>query len=90
MATDIDSPRRRSPTSPSSFTVSAGRAWAVLVAAPGQVQRWFAGVLGADKYQRYLEYHAAHGGPGSEPMSEREFWRDWQDHQQNNPQGRCC
>ncbi|KAA9393474.1 YbdD/YjiX family protein [Kocuria coralli] len=56
----------------------------------GGARRWFSGVMGADKYERYLEYHAAHGDPGETPMTEREFWRDWQDYQQNNPQGRCC
>ncbi|ROZ62041.1 YbdD/YjiX family protein [Kocuria soli] len=56
----------------------------------GQARRWFSGVMGADKYQRYREFHAAHGQPGEAPMTEREFWRDWQDYQEKNPQGRCC
>ena len=47
------------------------------------------GVLGADKYQRYREYHRAAGEPG-DPMTEREFWKDYQDWQETNPQGRCC
>lgn len=64
--------------------------WASVTSALTRTNHWFAGVLGADKYQRYLEYHAAHGQPGVMPLSEKEFWRQWQDHQQNNPQGRCC
>ncbi|CAL8896647.1 hypothetical protein KVA01_21230 [Kocuria varians] len=47
------------------------------------------GVLGADRYERYLQYHRA-SGSGSEPMSEREFWRDYQDWQDAHPEGRCC
>ncbi|MDO5618008.1 YbdD/YjiX family protein [Kocuria sp.] len=69
---------------------AVGDYWKKVRATGGNVAGWFSGVLGADKYQRYLEFHAAHGEPGAAPMTEREFWRDWQDHQQNNPQGRCC
>jgi uncharacterized short protein YbdD (DUF466 family) len=50
---------------------------------------FFKGVLGEHAYQDYLDHHRrAH--PGTEPMSEREFWRDKTDRQENNPQGRCC
>ncbi|NKX56329.1 YbdD/YjiX family protein [Arthrobacter mobilis] len=46
-------------------------------------------VLGEDAYQVYLDHHRrVH--PGTEPMSEREFWRDKMDRQDRNPQGRCC
>lgn len=51
--------------------------------------RYFEGVLGADKYRVYLE-HQARTHPGVAPMSEREFWRDYNDWQEKNPQGRCC
>ncbi len=51
--------------------------------------RYFEGVLGADKYRVYLE-HQARTHPGAQPMSEREFWRDYTDWQERNPQGRCC
>ncbi|MBP2388468.1 uncharacterized short protein YbdD (DUF466 family) [Paeniglutamicibacter kerguelensis] len=51
--------------------------------------RFFEGVLGADKYRVYLE-HQARTHPGVPPMSEREFWRDYTDWQEKNPQGRCC
>jgi uncharacterized short protein YbdD (DUF466 family) len=47
------------------------------------------GVLGADAYQRYLE-HQARVHPGSEPLSERAFWRDRMDWEDRHPQGRCC
>lgn len=56
----------------------------------GGLGRWFSGVLGADKYQRYVEYYRAQGDHTVPMMSEREFWRHWQDYQQDNPQGRCC
>jgi uncharacterized short protein YbdD (DUF466 family) len=46
------------------------------------------GVLGADRYEHYLEHHRAHGC--GEPMSRREFWRDYHRWQDENPQGRCC
>ncbi|SDX08944.1 Uncharacterized short protein YbdD, DUF466 family [Arthrobacter sp. cf158] len=46
-------------------------------------------LMGADAYQRYLEHFTStgHAGPA---MTEREFWRDRMDRQDNNPQGRCC
>lgn len=51
--------------------------------------RYLEGVLGADKYRVYLE-HQARTHPGTKPMGEREFWRDYTDWQEKNPQGRCC
>lgn len=51
--------------------------------------RYFEGVLGADKYRVYLQ-HQARTHPGATPMTEREFWRDYTDWQEKNPQGRCC
>jgi uncharacterized short protein YbdD (DUF466 family) len=51
--------------------------------------RYLEGVLGADKYRVYLE-HQARTHPGTEPMGEREFWRDYTAWQEKNPQGRCC
>lgn len=66
---------------------------------------WFVrGVLGEDAYDKYAAHHAAtHGGAaggeaggevggevGEPAMTEREFWRDQTDRQQQNPQGRCC
>ncbi|HEX5812469.1 MAG TPA: YbdD/YjiX family protein, partial [Pseudonocardia sp.] len=32
-------------------------------------------------------HRSGHAGP---PMTEREFWRARTDHQERNPQGRCC
>ncbi len=46
-------------------------------------------VMGADAYDRYREHLAARH-PGAEPMTERQFWREHQDWQDQNPQGRCC
>jgi uncharacterized short protein YbdD (DUF466 family) len=51
--------------------------------------RYLGGVMGADAYAKYLEHHAGSGHEGP-PLSEREFWRDRTDRQDNNPQGRCC
>lgn len=51
---------------------------------------WYVeGVLGADAYRRYLDYHRA-TGCASAPMTEREFWRDKLDRQDRHPEGRCC
>lgn len=50
---------------------------------------YFEGVLGGDKYKRYLEHHARNH-PGEEPVSERQWWRDYNKWQDDNPQGRCC
>lgn len=57
------------------------------------VRWWFRGVVGADAYERYLERHARlarQRGHDHAPMTEREFWRARTDHQERNPQGRCC
>lgn len=51
--------------------------------------RLASGVLGADKYARYLDYHHRSGRPG-EPLSERDYWRELSAHQESHPQGRCC
>ena len=51
--------------------------------------RYLSGVLGADAYDKYLEHHRAANHP-SPPLNEREFWRDRNDRQDDNPQGRCC
>ena len=50
---------------------------------------WVRGVLGEHAYDQYLAHHrrSGHAGP---PMTEREFWRARTDHQERNPQGRCC
>lgn len=53
------------------------------------VRWWVRGVLGADLYDRYLDHHRRSGHPGP-PMSERDYWRARTDHQERNPQGRCC
>ena len=65
----------------------------VLVDAVRGVRWWLRGVVGADAYDRYLDHHRRcvdeHGHTGP-PMTEREFWRARTDHQERNPQGRCC
>ncbi|MDO4252078.1 MAG: YbdD/YjiX family protein [Rothia sp. (in: high G+C Gram-positive bacteria)] len=51
---------------------------------------WFArGVLGADKYQKYLAHHRGKDC-SKKPMTEREFWQDYYDRQGKNPASRCC
>lgn len=54
---------------------------------------WFVkGVMGEDAYDKYRAHHEeTHPAAGGQPMmTEREFWRDQTDRQENNPQGRCC
>lgn len=63
--------------------------WARLARGAKSLRRGIRGVLGADAYEKYLEFHAAHH-PDHEPLSEAEFWRDRTDRQDRNPQGRCC
>jgi uncharacterized short protein YbdD (DUF466 family) len=49
------------------------------------------GVMGEDAYDNYLYHYAQSHQPGDHPpMTAREFWRDRDDRQENNPQGRCC
>ena len=50
---------------------------------------WVRGVLGEHAYDQYLAHHRRSGHTGP-PMTEREFWRARTDHQERNPQGRCC
>ncbi|WP_441435998.1 YbdD/YjiX family protein [Arthrobacter sp. RAF14] len=63
--------------------------WERLALGVRSVRRGLRGVLGADAYEKYLEFHTAHH-PDHEPLSEAEFWRDRTDRQDRNPQGRCC
>lgn len=52
--------------------------------------RWFVnGLTGQNAYQAYLAHHAR-TGCAAPPMSEREYWRQRNDWQDRNPQGRCC
>lgn len=51
--------------------------------------RFIKGVLGADKYERYLEFHAA-SGCGHAPLSRKEFWEEHYRSQDENPGARCC
>jgi uncharacterized short protein YbdD (DUF466 family) len=58
---------------------------------------WYVkGVMGEDAWDKYRAHHeAVHpaGDPahaGEPMMTEREFWRDQTDRQDQNPQGRCC
>ncbi|MDR2254924.1 MAG: YbdD/YjiX family protein [Arthrobacter sp.] len=53
------------------------------------VGRYLNGVLGGDRYARYLEFHARHHA-GTAPLSEREYWRAYHAHQDAHPEGRCC
>ncbi|MEL4153310.1 YbdD/YjiX family protein [Corynebacterium bovis] len=47
------------------------------------------GVLGADRYRRYLDHHARQGC-GHPPLTEKEYWRSYYAHQEDNPGARCC
>jgi len=68
--------------------ISVGSA---LRAGLGKVHWYLRGMMGADAYEKYLEFHeSTHASDGHAPMSEREFWRDRDDRQDRNPQGRCC
>ncbi|SIR74810.1 YbdD/YjiX family protein [Williamsia sterculiae] len=52
--------------------------------------RWYVGsVMGDGDYGHYVAHQAA-AHPGEPPMSERQYWRTRWDHQDRNPQGRCC
>ena len=47
------------------------------------------GVVGADKYERYVRFHQQ-SGCGEPPLSRREFWREHYRDQDRNPGSRCC
>ncbi|WP_315914090.1 YbdD/YjiX family protein [Arthrobacter sp. lap29] len=53
------------------------------------VNKYFTGVLGADAYERYLEHHSATRCEAP-ALSVKEFWRDKNQRQDTNPEGRCC
>lgn len=40
------------------------------------------------KYDGYLAWHARHGEGA--PMTEKNYWRHRAEHEERNPQGRCC
>lgn len=62
-----------------------------VVAAVIEVRRLVRGIMGADAYERYLDFHATHEAEhGHPPMSERQFWRDRDDRRDRHPEGRCC
>ncbi len=65
------------------------RGWAACVHVARGTVGYLEGVLGADRYRIYVE-HQARSHPGVPPVTEREFWRDYSDWQEKNPQGRCC
>ena len=51
--------------------------------------RYVQAVMGDNAYEVYLAHHnATH--PDTPPMPERLFWRERDDEQDRNPQGRCC
>lgn len=80
------SPQRRKPSEPHPALSRAG----ALLARGGRGLLWWArGVTGESKYQAYLD-HERRVHPDSEPMTEREFWRDEYARQGANPEGRCC
>ena len=78
--------------------------WAGVRTGARSVLWYFKGLLGEDAYEKYVAHHAAlhaagadgagaDGADGGAPhalMTEREFWRDQTDRQDQNPQGRCC
>lgn len=53
------------------------------------VREYAEGMLGADRYKKYLAHHAR-SGCEHEPMTEKEYWRDYYRHQEENPGARCC
>lgn len=73
----------------SSLPTRIRRAGSLLARGLFGARKFLEGVLGADKYEHYLVHHRTHH-PGVEPMDVREFWRDYADWQDRNPQGRCC
>jgi uncharacterized short protein YbdD (DUF466 family) len=54
----------------------------------GRGLRWYLKQLtGEAKWDEYLDRCRSEG---TEPMSRRDFERHRAEHQENNPQGRCC
>ncbi|MBG6237136.1 uncharacterized short protein YbdD (DUF466 family) [Mycetocola sp. CAN_C7] len=51
--------------------------------------RYIKAVMGDNAYEVYLAHHTANH-PDTPPMPERMFWRERDDEQDRNPQGRCC
>lgn len=66
------------------MTVDLGRA--------ARAVRWYVrGVMGEDAYDKYLDhFETVHPDVADRPMTEREFWRDRTDRQEQNPGARCC
>ncbi|MEL4359284.1 MULTISPECIES: YbdD/YjiX family protein [unclassified Luteococcus] len=54
-----------------------------------RLTRFANGVLGADKYERYLDWHRTTRQSG-EPLDRKSFWRHEYHRQEHNPGSRCC
>lgn len=54
-----------------------------------RVRRVLDGILGGDRYQKYLAHHARTGCEHP-PMTEKQYWQDYYRHQEQNPGARCC
>ncbi|UIK88894.1 YbdD/YjiX family protein [Arthrobacter polaris] len=55
----------------------------------GAVNKYVTAVMGADAYERYLEHYRA-SRCEVPAMTVKEFWRDKNQRQDSNPEGRCC
>lgn len=75
--------------------------WAGVRTGARGVLWYLKGLLGEDAYEKYVAHHEALHAAGADVdgadegaphplMTEREFWRDQTDRQDQNPQGRCC
>ncbi len=56
-----------------------------------RVRWWVRALMGEDAYDKYVLHHETCETDAEHAlMTEREFWRDQTDRQDQNPQGRCC
>ena len=70
-------------TAPTRPLIDAAREW------PRQAFAYLRAIMGADAYERYCE-HLSRSHPDAVPLSERDFWREHFEWQDEHPQGRCC
>ncbi|MFS0866150.1 YbdD/YjiX family protein [Microbacterium sp. 179-B 1A2 NHS] len=61
-----------------------------LVLRAGRGIRWYMTTLMGDSAYATYVAHQRRTHPGSEPLTEREFWRQKMDDQDRNPGARCC
>lgn len=80
--TEIASPANATPTRLRALLRVAGRVG-------GGIRWYITNLMGDSAYDTFVAHHRREH-PDTEPMTERQFWRQKMDDQDRNPGARCC